>query len=324
MAKLIEIRPVDPFGVTGGDDDSASASGDTTTTADDDDQQHHHQQQAPPVVRGVVRDDETFDFCMCNPPFFEDMAEAGANPRTACGGTEAEMVCPGGEARFIARIIDDSALVKHRIHWYTSMVGRKTNLKPLVARARAAGATMVKTTEFVQGRTSRWGLAWSFASPAKAIAGVKGAAKASRMSFTLEGLGRQVTAAQVLNTIGSEMTVLGAQCSVDVATFSILGSLAVEPATASAEVGVTAAPRKRSREEAFEGDHDDALACDTDEKENTSALRFKATVLQQAPGSLLVQVSPLPGQTLEHNMTGQFSAFCEQVERATKQIVKSK
>lgn len=115
MAKLIEIRPVDPFGVTGGDDDSASASGDTTTTADDDDQQHHHQQQAPPVVRGVVRDDETFDFCMCNPPFFEDMAEAGANPRTACGGTEAEMVCPGGEARFIARIIDDSALVKHRI-----------------------------------------------------------------------------------------------------------------------------------------------------------------------------------------------------------------
>lgn len=70
--------------------------------------------------------------------------------------------------------------------WYTSMVGRKTNLKPLVARARAAGATMVKTTEFVQGRTSRWGLAWSFASPAKAIAGVKGAAKASRMSFTLE------------------------------------------------------------------------------------------------------------------------------------------
>lgn len=37
-----------------------------------------------------------------------------------------------------------------------------------------------------------------------------------------QGLGRQVTAAQVLNTIGSEMTVLGAQCSVDVATFSIL------------------------------------------------------------------------------------------------------
>ena len=29
------------------------------------------------VLRGVVRDGETFTFCMCNPPFFETMDEAG-------------------------------------------------------------------------------------------------------------------------------------------------------------------------------------------------------------------------------------------------------
>jgi len=42
------------------------------------------------------------------------------------------------------------------------MIGRKSNLKYLTSKLWEAGVTVVKTTEFVQGRTSRWGLAWSF------------------------------------------------------------------------------------------------------------------------------------------------------------------
>ena len=49
------------------------------------------------------------------------------------------------------------------------MVGRKANLKILVQKARAVGATVVKTTDFVQGQTARWGLAWSFISPRKMV-----------------------------------------------------------------------------------------------------------------------------------------------------------
>ena len=45
------------------------------------------------------------------------------------------------------------------------MVGRKVNLKFLVSKLREAGVSIVKTTEFVQGRTARWGLAWSFIPP---------------------------------------------------------------------------------------------------------------------------------------------------------------
>ena len=71
--------------------------------------------QSSGVLVGVVREDERFDFCMCNPPFFASTEEAGLNPRTACGGTAAEMVCPGGEAAFVARIIEDSVRLKHVI-----------------------------------------------------------------------------------------------------------------------------------------------------------------------------------------------------------------
>lgn len=45
------------------------------------------------------------------------------------------------------------------------MVGRKSNLKSLVSKLWEVGVTIVKTTEFVQGRTSRWGIAWSFLPP---------------------------------------------------------------------------------------------------------------------------------------------------------------
>lgn len=66
----------------------------------------------PPILVGVVKDGEKFDFCMCNPPFFQTIEEAGRNPKTSCGGTMQEMVCPGGEGAFITRIIQDSVQLR--------------------------------------------------------------------------------------------------------------------------------------------------------------------------------------------------------------------
>lgn len=76
---------------------------------------HKSDKGEPRVLVGVVQEGETFDFCMCNPPFFESMEEAGLNPRTACGGTPAEMVCPGGEEAFVNQIIEDSVQLQHSI-----------------------------------------------------------------------------------------------------------------------------------------------------------------------------------------------------------------
>lgn len=64
------------------------------------------------------------------------------------------------------------------------MVGRKTNLKTLTSKLREVGVTIVKTTEFVQGQTCRWGLAWSFLPPFTNIA--KSRVVSSDLSFMLE------------------------------------------------------------------------------------------------------------------------------------------
>ena len=73
----------------------------------------------PPILVDVVRDGEKFDFCMCNPPFFESIEESGLNPKTSCGGTHEEMVCPGGEKAFITRIIEDSVVLKQSFRYYS-------------------------------------------------------------------------------------------------------------------------------------------------------------------------------------------------------------
>ncbi len=75
------------------------------------------------ITAALASPSETFTFTMCNPPFFSSMAEAGANPNTACGGTADEMVCPGGELAFVRRMVQDSVQLGARVHWYTTMVG---------------------------------------------------------------------------------------------------------------------------------------------------------------------------------------------------------
>lgn len=71
----------------------------------------------PSILLGVVKDGEKFDFCMSNPPFFATMEVAGLNPKTSCGGTPEEMVCPGGEQAFISRIIEDSVTLKQSFRY---------------------------------------------------------------------------------------------------------------------------------------------------------------------------------------------------------------
>ena len=125
------------------------------------------------LLVGVVRpESERFAFSVCNPPFFSDMAEReGGNPSTAHEGTEAEMVYPGGEMGFVQRLFVESAEapgMRDAVHWYTTMLGKKSSLKQLRAFLQSRPeVAAVRSTEFALGRTHRWGLAWTFSSAAR-------------------------------------------------------------------------------------------------------------------------------------------------------------
>ncbi|KAF5951541.1 hypothetical protein HYC85_009485 [Camellia sinensis] len=239
----------------------------------------------PPVLLGVVRDGEKFDFCMCNPPFFETMEEAGLNPKTSCGGTPKEMVCPGGEEAFISRIIQDSLQLKQSFRWYTSLVGRKSNLKILISKLREVGVTIVKTTEFVQGQTCRWGLAWSFMPPSRKIISSHVAEK-NVLSFTLEGLQRKYSAIHVLESVESFFCSAGASSKSNASAFTI-------DITASNDHCDTILKNELRNV-------DEPAACQYKQVMSNASccshlplndLSFRISVFQQIPGTLLVRGS---------------------------------
>ncbi|XP_038182257.1 RNA N6-adenosine-methyltransferase METTL16 [Arvicola amphibius] len=112
-----------------------------------------------------------YDFCMCNPPFFANELEAqGVNsrnsrrppPSSVNTGGITEIMAEGGELEFVKRIIHDSLQLKKRLRWYSCMLGKKCSLAPLKEELRIQGVRKVTFTEFCQGRTMRWALAWSF------------------------------------------------------------------------------------------------------------------------------------------------------------------
>ncbi|XP_078278531.1 RNA N(6)-adenosine-methyltransferase mettl16 isoform X3 [Rhinoraja longicauda] len=112
-----------------------------------------------------------YDFCMCNPPFFANQMEAqGVNsrnpsrppPSSINTGGITEIMAEGGELEFVKRIIHDSLQLKKRLRWYSCMLGKKCSLVPLKGELQQQGVPKVTHTEFCQGRTMRWALAWSF------------------------------------------------------------------------------------------------------------------------------------------------------------------
>ncbi|KAE8659462.1 hypothetical protein F3Y22_tig00116962pilonHSYRG00474 [Hibiscus syriacus] len=253
----------------------------------------------PAVLVDVVRDGETFDFCMCNPPFFESIEEAGLNPKTSCGGTYEEMVCHGGEKAFITRIIEDSVVLKQSFRWYTSMVGRKVNLKFLTSKLREVGVTIVKTTEFVQGKTCRWGLAWSYVPPVKKII-TPHVTEKNILSFMLEGIQRQFSAIHILQSVESFFQAVGASCKLNATSFT---------------VDITASSEDCNALLNNEVKHRDEASSCSNVEEAPSNLSFRVSVFQQIPGTLLVKGSL---QNRDNPLSGLFSSIIQQLEASLR------
>jgi 23S rRNA (adenine1618-N6)-methyltransferase len=127
------------------------------------------------IFRGVIESKDAFHVTMCNPPFHSSMEQAnkgtqrkwanlgkGHSQKLNFGGQNAELWCPGGEIKFVARMVEQSMEFAGQCLWFTSLVSKKDNLQPLgriLARARVADFRVV---EMAQGqKTSRF-IAWTY------------------------------------------------------------------------------------------------------------------------------------------------------------------
>ncbi|QOL81109.1 23S rRNA (adenine(1618)-N(6))-methyltransferase RlmF [Pseudooceanicola spongiae] len=127
------------------------------------------------IFQGVVGPGDIFHVTLCNPPFHASLAQAeegtrrkwrnlgkGHSAELNFGGQNAELWCPGGEIGFIARMIEQSMNIAEQCLWFTCLVSKKDNLKPLFRLLNKAKVAELKVVEMAQGqKTSRF-IAWTY------------------------------------------------------------------------------------------------------------------------------------------------------------------
>ena len=119
-------------------------------------------------IFATVSMDVQFHFSVCNPPFFSSNRQWDSNKKCSFVGVTTEMITTGGEVEFLKLMIRESGLdnVRTRCKWFTSMVGIKSSIKALKQFLTSEmRAVRVETCTFFQGRTCRWGIAWTFVVP---------------------------------------------------------------------------------------------------------------------------------------------------------------
>lgn len=133
--------------------------------------------RAGDIFQGIVAPRERFALTLCNPPFHASLAEASKGterklrnlgkevkdkPVLNFGGQKAELWCEGGEAAFLAAMINQSRAFAEQCLWFSSLVSKKENLPAAKKALTQLGARQVRVLEMAQGNKVSRVLAWTF------------------------------------------------------------------------------------------------------------------------------------------------------------------
>jgi len=127
------------------------------------------------ILENIIQPDDEFDIVICNPPFYKNRFEAEQKNRRKSqnlqleedegvnfGGRSNELWYKGGEEAFIKKMISESVLFKDQVHWFSSLVSRKENLKNIKRAVNKTLPKEVKIVEMEQGNKKSRFVAWTF------------------------------------------------------------------------------------------------------------------------------------------------------------------
>ncbi|KAL0272410.1 UNVERIFIED_CONTAM: hypothetical protein PYX00_005388 [Menopon gallinae] len=120
------------------------------------------------LLKGIIDENQVYDFCMCNPPFFDNNEKPQNRTRkrkiieTTASFVNTDVVTSGGEVSFIKKLIAESEELKDKVKIFTTLVGKKADFLIIKKEITNIKPVAFTSTEFCQGNTTRWGIAWSF------------------------------------------------------------------------------------------------------------------------------------------------------------------
>mgnify|MGYP000099471838 CR=1 FL=1 len=137
-----------------------------------------HQQDSKKIFKGIIKEGEFFHLTLCNPPFHKSLTDAqegtkdkwrnlnkGASvvsTKLNFGGQKAELWCDGGELTFIQRMIKESIDYQQQVLWFTTLVSKKENIRPIKIALKKAKASKIQVIKMAQGNKISRFIAWTF------------------------------------------------------------------------------------------------------------------------------------------------------------------
>ncbi len=137
------------------------------------------------IFKGIIQSGERFTVTLCNPPFHRSAAEAKAGSQRKqknlkatsqykntlnFAGQSNELWCPGGELRFINNMLQESQDYAEQVLWFTSLVSKQANLRPIIKQLQQLPIADYKTINMGQGQKQSRFVAWTFQTAAKQAA----------------------------------------------------------------------------------------------------------------------------------------------------------
>jgi len=135
------------------------------------------QDKAKAIFRGIIDPEEKIDLSICNPPFHSSSEDAqkgsrrkvqnltGKKVETAplnFAGLSSEIICEGGEAKFISDMIRESKRFALNCLWFSTLVSKQSHLKGVYKSLENAGPKRVRTLPLGTGNKSSRIVAWTF------------------------------------------------------------------------------------------------------------------------------------------------------------------
>lgn len=137
------------------------------------------QPNAADTFKGVLEGEVKIDLSICNPPFHASVEDAQKearrkvlnltgrqvrNPELNFAGIQNELVCDGGEYKFIVKMVRQSAEFAKDCFWFSTLVSKQSNLNGIYKTLEKVEASQVKTIAMGTGNKSTRIVAWTFLS----------------------------------------------------------------------------------------------------------------------------------------------------------------
>jgi len=137
------------------------------------------QKNSKDVFHGIIGKEDKIDLIICNPPFHSSIEDAQKGtrrkiknlsgkkvktPELNFAGISNELICDGGEYKFIQNMIRESEKFSKNCYWFSTLVSKQSNLKGIYKLLEKIEANQIKTIPMGTGNKSSRIVAWTFLS----------------------------------------------------------------------------------------------------------------------------------------------------------------